>query len=303
MSRLNEGFVRPDYPEQVVHSYYQASLVFDLIESRWGFDAVLAMLHGYREGRTTDQLIPEVLGESVEEFDDTFDDFVKERFGAQMAAVQPLAEGVAPGAASLDDLRRRARQQPGSFQARLQLGGALLAEGSLDEAEEELQAAIDLFPEYGGADSPYLFLARLYRDRDEPEQAADALHKLGERNENLYQSHVEEAEILLELGRPALAADALEKAVEVFPYDIEIHQDLAALYTQLGSLDGAVLERKAVVALDPVDKADAHYQLARTMFEAGSPAQARREVLRALEIAPTFDIALELLLELRGGAR
>ncbi len=50
VSRLNEGFIRPEYPEQVVFSYYQASLVLDLIESRWGLDAVLAMLEGYRSG-------------------------------------------------------------------------------------------------------------------------------------------------------------------------------------------------------------------------------------------------------------
>src|SRR5690606_28117898 len=36
VSRLNQGFVRPAYPEQVVHSYYQASLVVEYIEREHG---------------------------------------------------------------------------------------------------------------------------------------------------------------------------------------------------------------------------------------------------------------------------
>jgi len=50
-----------------------------------------------------------------------------------------------------------------------------------------------------------------------------------------------------------------------------------------------------------VNRADAHYRLARALAEAGELAEARTQVLRALEIAPTFEDALELLLELREG--
>lgn len=62
----------------------------------------------------------------------------------------------------------------------------------------------------------------------------------------------------------------------------------------------AVRERRAVLALDPVDRAEARYQLARAYFEAGDGASARREVLRALEEAPSFEQAQRLLLEIRG---
>ena len=56
VSQLNAGFVQPSYPQQVVDSYLQASLVFDLIESRWGFQPILEMLNGYRAGETTPAL-------------------------------------------------------------------------------------------------------------------------------------------------------------------------------------------------------------------------------------------------------
>ena len=56
-----------------------------------------------------------------------------------------------------------------------------------------------------------------------------------------------------------------------------------------------------LVALAPADIATAHYDLARSLDASGNRTEARREVLRSLEIAPGFDKAQELLLKLRGG--
>jgi hypothetical protein len=50
-----------------------------------------------------------------------------------------------------------------------------------------------------------------------------------------------------------------------------------------------------------VDKPEALYQLALALAEAGDAAGARREVLRALELAPRFQRAQELLLRLHRG--
>ena len=54
-------------------------------------------------------------------------------------------------------------------------------------------------------------------------------------------------------------------------------------------------------ALAPVDMAEALYQLAVALSDAGDAAGARREVLRALELAPSFAPAQELLLKLQPG--
>ena len=52
--------------------------------------------------------------------------------------------------------------------------------------------------------------------------------------------------------------------------------------------------------MDPTDRAEAHYRLALALTEAGERDEARRQVLRALEIAPGYEAALELLLRIRG---
>ena len=70
---------------------------------------------------------------------------------------------------------------------------------------------------------------------------------------------------------------------------------------EVGDLDGAIAERRAVLALRPVDRAVAHYQIARLLHLKGDHAAARSAVLAALEIAPNYEDALDLLLELRRG--
>jgi Tfp pilus assembly protein PilF len=82
------------------------------------------------------------------------------------------------------------------------------------------------------------------------------------------------------------------------PFDAATHQRLAELARTAGDKQLAVRERAAIVALGPVDKADALYQLARAQHDAGDDVHARTSVLRALEEAPNYEKAQTLLLTL-----
>jgi hypothetical protein len=54
-----------------------------------------------------------------------------------------------------------------------------------------------------------------------------------------------------------------------------------------------------MLRLNPADPAEIHFRLARLLHASGSP-EARRHVLLALEEAPRFRAAHELLLEIAG---
>jgi len=298
-SELDDGFMRPDYPQQVIFSYYQASLVFELIEDEHGFAAIRGMLDGYREGRTTDELLEALLDTSTDDFDDEFDDFLRERFRSPLAGLVALEEP--PGAnADIPTMQQFTRAHPGDLIGRLRLGVMLFRDRRYSEAEDELRAALQIFPDYGAADSPYWFLAAIHQERGELEEAEAALARLNSLSESNYTALIQHAEILEELGRAEESARALDKAVLIWPYDASLHIKLAELHTELGNFDGAVMERGAVVALDPIDRAEALYLLARSQYGAGDTRSARRSVMGALEIAPNYEDALEFLLELRG---
>ncbi|HEX6057734.1 MAG TPA: tetratricopeptide repeat protein [Gemmatimonadaceae bacterium] len=298
-SRLNDGFVRPAYPAQVVHSYYQASLLCEFIERTYGWDAVLGMLREYGEGRDGEEVVRRVLRVEMPELDRRFDAWLRERFAGPLAALKLGRDGGLPDEATL---AARAGDR-GDFLAQLARGRALLAEGKAAEAVPWLERARELFPEYAGADAPDWLLAQAHASRSDWPAAAAALRRLVERNETSYEAHLALADALERTGDDAGAADALDRALWISPYEPAVHERLAELASRRGDRRTAVRERRAVLALDPVDRAEALYRLALAQREAGDATGARRTVLEALERAPDFARAQELLLGLSDGGR
>ena len=279
-SKLNDGFIRPSFPQEVIYSYYAASLVCELIARDYGERALMDMLRAYRDGAGTEQVFRRVLRTDMPAFDRKFDAYVKERFGHAMTA-----------------LRDR------SWAQQVQLGRALMRRGDTLSAVEPLERARSLFPEYGGADGPYPLLARALIVSGNQKRAADVLSTMVSLGDVAFETHISLADLLLQTGDTAGAAGALESAMFMNPYEIAQHERLASLYAKLGNTKGAVRERAAVVALNPVDKAEAWYQLAVAHRAAGSHQDARRSVIRALEDAPHFERAQELLLQLHEARR
>jgi len=308
VSRITDGLVRPAYPEQVIHSYFQASMVCELIERDWGFDGILALLDAYKRGLDTDQAFEEVLGMDAVTFDQAFDDYIAETYAGPLAALADGGEeghGQDPRASGQglpsQYLREAAEREPGSFRTQLAYGAALVDEERYDDAVPYLERAKDLFPQYAEADSPYAYLALIAREQGDLRRAAEELEALTDINENLYQANSRLADIYIELDEPEHAAAALERLVWIYPLEIDMHQRLAALYEETGNNPLAIRERRAVVALAPVDMAEAWYRLARAQYEGGEMSNARTSVLRSLEIAPAYPEAQELLLTIVGG--
>ncbi len=297
VSELNDGFMRPSYPGQVAHAYYQASLVCEFIEREHGYGALVAMLEGYAEGRSTADLVDAVLHTRLPDVDDAFDAFLDERF-SDIEAVLPSGDPEDPRATyhSKEQVERRARTDANDFLAQLMMGRFLLEEGSAEEAIPYLERAKALIPEYAEGDSPYWYLAQIHRQRGDLRRAARELTTMTSLNDRHYAARLELAAIYRELGNSSAAARALEEVQFIYPFEGAVHAQLATLYAELSEWPAAIRERKAVLALDPVDRAESLYQLAQTYFDAGDRDLARRTVLRALEGAPNFEKAQGLLL-------
>lgn len=296
VSRLNDGFMRPAFPAQVPLSYYLASMVGEMIETERGMGAIRAMLDGYRRGLTTEQVFRDVLRTEPAAFDDAFDKWLRKRFATQFDAVRPGMPVTLGG-------QRRAGGDAtpitGPFVEALDRGRALLEEGKLDDAIVELKKAKAMFPEYAQGDGPYALLAQAYLRKDDKRSAAAELLAMTSINEEAFAENLAVASAMLDLGDRAGALAALDRAVWINPFDRDAHERLATLAAEMGDRRLAVRERRALLALDPTDKVEAIYQLALAYADAGDVAAARREVLRALEQAPNYAKAQELLLRLR----
>ena len=300
VSQLNNGFVRPSYGDQVVHSYYQASLVCELIARDHGPEALVAMLREYAAGATTEEVFEQVLGTEIERFDRIFTDYFEDRFAGSLASVEPLPALAERGSRAPDEVARLAAAHPDNFMAQMAMGAQLFDEERLDEAEEYLARARDLFPEYAGPGSPGWLLARIYAQRGDSARALREIETLTRIDESFLEANLEEAQLREAAGDGDGAIEALQRAVHIYPFDEETHGRLAELAAERALHPLAVRAREALVALDPVDMAGALYQLALAHHQAGDTASARRTVLRALERAPNFEAAQDLLMTLRG---
>jgi tetratricopeptide (TPR) repeat protein len=295
VSELNNGFVRPTYPQQIGHSYYHASLVFDFIESRWGFPVIREMLVGYGEDFTTGMMMYDELGLTNKEFDAAFDGYFKERYRSAIAALPRRSLGNVP----LDQIWRVLGDQiPGDYQVQMSAAAGAWNADELDTAEKFLKRAQKLFPEYAGEDSPYRYLSEIYAKRGDLEAASEQLKRMVAINADSYDTHTTLGRMLKALGDEAGAADVLSRAVYIYPYNPALHEELATLHEGLENWGMAVRARESVLALAPIDLAEAHYRLAFAHTRAGDRQAARYQVLRALERAPSYPEALELLLEL-----
>jgi len=308
VSRMNDGFMHPAFPGQVQLSYYQASLVCDLIARDYGEASLVKMLQAYKDGMTTEQVFQRVLNIDIKAFDKKFNDYLRTRFASSLASVGKEPPKDINGQTPIAAVQQLAAAKPNDFGTQLFAGEAMIEHNELDKAIPYLEKARDLFPEYGGDHSPYALLATVYAKKNDARKEADVLTKWTSLTETNAKALIRLSQLLEQLGDAKGATEALDRAMFVNPFDPDLHRKLAALAQAAGDKNRAVRERAALVALAPVDKADALYQLALAQHEAGDDAKARKTVLRALEEAPNYEKAQTLLLTLydartQGGAR
>ena len=197
VSELDRGFSSPRHPGEVRDSYYQASLVFEMIEARHGFPAIVAMLRAYRDGATNEEAFESALGVSLADFDDDFEDFLKERFAAAVASVGEEPAEVAEvaglpdfGVPDIATLEATVGRNPGHFVPRMALGQALFRDGRGAEAAEHFEAALEFFPQYGGPDGAHWFLGRIREEEGDTAAAVTHYRALLALNESHYDARV-----------------------------------------------------------------------------------------------------------------
>src|SRR6185503_13604220 len=89
--------------------------------------------------------------------------------------------------------------------------------------------------------------------------------------------------------------------VAIDPFDAQAEAALGRLALQRRDAQTAMRAFRAVLATQPPDKAAAYVDLAEAYVMAGQLADAKRQALAALEIAPSFERAQDLLLKIVDG--
>jgi tetratricopeptide (TPR) repeat protein len=200
---------------------------------------------------------------------------------------------------SKDDILKLLSERE-SFALRLRAGSLLRAEGDDEGAARHYKRAAELFPYYTGEGNAYEALADLREKRGDTAAAADALEMLVRHDETNLKALARLAGLRLKQGDRARALDALRLSFYVTPFDQAARARAGELHLEGGDAANALSEFRAALALRPPNVAEANFNVARAYHALGRTNEAKRSVLRALETAPAFEKAQELLLTITG---
>jgi tetratricopeptide (TPR) repeat protein len=297
LSRLSSAFLAPKSSLHLQFAYFESAMAVDFLVRRAGLPAWKGLLEDLGAGIAINEALPRRTKTTLEVLDRDFARFARER-----------AEGVAPGAtwedpelpadANSSALSAWLETHPKSFRGRLRLGARLVAEEKWQRAREVLEPLKRLYPEYVGPENAYMLLAAVYRRLPDPSAEHAVLDELAAKDGDATPAYQRLMEMDEASGNWRGLAKNARRFLAVNPLIAAPHRQLARAAEELGDREEAVAAYRALVLLDDSDPAGTHYHLARLLRQGGKKDEARREVLKSLEVAPRFLEAHRLLVEL-----
>jgi tetratricopeptide (TPR) repeat protein len=275
VASLDEGFIRPEYDDQVQVSYMQAGLVCYFIEQKWGFDKLVALLDQFKKDTNTAAAIQATFDIAPPEFDKQFNEYINQRF-----------------ASYLEDPKQWQQAMTATYEAADKKDWP----ATITHARE----AIELFPDFTLDGSPYVVLAKALDETGKRTEAVKALQdyrRLGGWNPEALRTL---AKWLEDANNPQEATDVYRALVLIEPLDSTLHTKLGARYAATNNPRDSLREYKVLLALNTQDPAGANLGIARALNSLGDRAESRRHLLDALETAPHFRAAQDMLLEISG---
>jgi tetratricopeptide (TPR) repeat protein len=270
---LDSGFLRPSYENQVIVSYNQAGLVCDFIGSKWGPEIFSEMLLAFKNRATTDEVFDQVLEINSFAFDRQFRDYVDGLFG-------DISSRYKEWAALNNNL------------------SVYAASEDWPKVIETANQSLIMYADYTESDSVYEPLARAYRELEDFDNELIVLENYVDRGGYSPRAMQRLAELLKEQDRLLNRHEVLQSLRWVSPFDEELHSNLAASYSNFRDSENAILEYNILLDTDAQDIASAHLGIAELHLEEGRTELARRHTLMALEAAPYFRDAQNLLFQI-----
>ena len=314
---LNSGFSGARDNADLGFAYFQSYLVVDYITEEYGFSKLRELIDQYAIVKDESERFNEVFQLSLEEFNTGFQRWIDQRVEeinvyVHSEDVPDEGEGHGHGirenssailaelynnASLKQHMRARIQENERDFQAHLQLGIVLFKEEDFEQAKFHLLTANSMLPSYTGYPSPALVLAQIFEREGNQQERLKWLEVLLENLQHDYDSAVLLAEDALENENFERANYYIDRAIQVDPYRSGVHELKARYADEIGDSELAVTEYEVLLKLEINDPVEARTDLAEAYLNNGQLDKAKESVLYALEIAPSYRRAQEVLLE------
>jgi tetratricopeptide (TPR) repeat protein len=175
----------------------------------------------------------------------------------------------------------------------------LIAAKKWEEAKRPLEMAVELYPDYDGAESPYALLGAIHRELGETQGERSVLEKLVALDADAADARLRLVELAAETEDWQAMSEHAAAMLAINPLVAAPHRHAARAAEALGERPAAIDANRALLVLQPLDRAEIHFRLAGLLRAEGQRDAAKREVIQALEQAPRYLAAHQLLLEIK----
>ncbi len=299
LAELNRGFMSG---ETIALAYYQASLLVEHLVATRGHETLRELVRAFADGLSADEAMQRVVGPTLAGLEPEFLASIHERFAAVLAG-RRMPDDVALGPRTpRQALEALAAENPDSYVVLLYLGERRAMEGDVEGAYEAWERAARVLPEVTGSGSALGRLAALAVERGDDARAIAALERILAREDSNVDAARQLATLIDPAAEPARAARAWARVAEIDPFDATASAALGRQALDEREPRAAARWFRAALAAGPADRAAAHCDLAESYLADGATAQAKRQVLAALEVAPSYARAQDLLLAIVDGS-
>jgi tetratricopeptide (TPR) repeat protein len=310
VSKLSAAFLAPRSDLHLQFAYFEASLAVEFIVQRFGLDSLKGILRELGQGMEINAALQKHTM-PIEKLDEEFStfaekrandlapglDFEKPEFARDQEDELPLAPRSIPGSkpnTARETWSSWSKDRPTNFWAMNFKAQELVEAKKWEEAKPILNRLIELYP---GSHNAYQLLAAVHRALGETKLESEMLARLAAQDHEALDAYSR----LMELGTASKDWQAVTKNAQrylaVNPLVALPYRFLAEASDKNNDAVSAITAYKALLLMDPPDPANLLFNLAKLEYHQGDPA-ARRHVLQALEEAPRYRAALQLLLEI-----
>lgn len=295
VSQLSAAFLRPKSTAHLGFAYYESSLVVEWLIERWGLDKMKKLLADLARGVEINAALAAQFA-PIEKLDAEF----AERATAIAKNTGPKLDWEKPKPQDISTEEKEAASiaaTSNNFNVLMQSATTLVEKKFWAAAKAPLKKLIELYPEQQDSDGPYAMLAKVHRELKEPEEELAVLTKLADLASDAVEAFARLMQIHAERKNWDKVLDYSARYQAVNPLRGDPHRQAAEAQEQLGHPAAAIAELQTLLHLNPPNPSEVHYHLARLLHAAGNPT-AKRHVLLALEEAPRYRAAHELLLKM-----
>jgi tetratricopeptide (TPR) repeat protein len=295
VSQLSGAFLKPKTPIHLGFAYYESSLAVEWLIQRWGLEKMKQLLADLARGTEINAALAAHFA-PIEQLDADFAQHIQtlaKNTGPKLDWTPPKPAELASDKGTVEYIAKN----PDNFTALTTQAERLLEGKQWEAAKAPLQKLLERYPDQHGADSAYALLARAHRELGETDAELAVLTKLADLAADATDAFERLMKLHAERQNWPQVLDYAARSQAVDPLRPEPHRYQAEASEALGKSTAAIAAYRTLIQLGPTDPAGTHYRLARLLHTAGDAA-AKREVLLALEEAPRFRAALDLLLEI-----